>query len=190
MTWPDGFPLVTVTGSVRLGEAGARPERYGVLLVWSAPALTWDGETFARRKITLIAEPNTGDISGAVPLLNAPGLSPAGAYYTVREFVDGRPLRPAWDWLPSGDETVVDLDLIAPITGGGTPTPVAVGPQGPQGDQGDPGPPGDPGPQGETGLAAWIIPDPDHPGGYLIAQGTAALTESETYPGGYLIGAA
>lgn len=131
VTWPDGFPLVAVTGSVRLGDEGARPHTYGVTLTASMPALTWDGETFARRKIILLSEHDVGDISGSVPLLNAPGLSPAGGYYTVREFVDGRPLRPPWDWAPNGDETVVDLDDLAPIVGGGSGTPVAVGPPGP-----------------------------------------------------------
>lgn len=176
MTWPEGMPLLEVSADSRMVGDGARPARYRVELdLLNADALLWDGTTVVTRGevIRLDAEPDTGAVAGSVPHLSAAGLTPSGAAWRVREWADGRQVRSPWAWIPTGDEVgPVDLDMLAPLALDEVGRPVAVGPQ------------------GEAGLAAWIIPDPDHPGGYLIVQGTTALTESETYPGGYLIGAA
>jgi len=136
MAWPVGMPLVTITQDVYKLSDGSLPSSYAVHLQLSVPALVFNGRTtLIRRPITLTAEPGSGVISGQVPHLNHPDLSPTPVYYLVTEFADGQRVRAPWQLTPAAEDVTIDLDARAPIAGD-PGAPVAVGPPGAPGDAG------------------------------------------------------
>jgi hypothetical protein len=130
------MPLVTITQDVYKLSDGSLPSSYAVHLQLSVPALVFNGATtLIRRPITLTAEPGSGVISGQVPHLNHPDLSPTPVYYLVTEFADGQRVRAPWQLTPAAEDVTIDLDARAPIAGD-PGTPVAVGPPGAPRDDG------------------------------------------------------
>lgn len=171
MAWPAGMPLVTITQDVHKLPDGSLPSSYAVHLQLSVPALVFDGQTtLIRRSITLTAEAGSGVISGQVPHLNHPDLSPTPVYYMVTEFADGQRVRDPWQLTPAAEDVTIDLDARAPIAGD-PGTPVAVGPR---------------------GLSVLFIPSDTYPGIYDLVETSdldTAFSEDPLHPGLYTIGA-